>query len=710
MNESLPTMYNVKILRIYVAYLENILGWDEGKIQELFQLCGTDRSILTEEHNWFDQNLADSFHKHVTQMTGDPEIAYKVGAFTVHDSAQGLAGLIISGFLSPKIAYKNIARTGSMYTKGTTFTPIKTTHSSAIIRTKPIKGVTEREYQCRNRMGMLEAIPTAFGIPHASIKHPKCVHKGDEYCEYKLSWINTRKQYSFFFSLLTFLISYIAVSQITSQTESILLSVLFAIVTYSALSRRSDRLLKTALFDQNEALRESVDRIERSHQESLLVQDISNLTSQVTSVPQLCEVAAAAIHSKLYFDRVLIFTHEQKINKLILRAFSGLIPEQINKYPSIEFNINHDKEKGIFTKIISTKEPIFVRDVSTIINNLSERSTAFVNEFKVKSFIAVPILFQSKVYGIIAVDNGSPDKILTEDDLRVLDGVAKQIAVAFSNTFSYEKLKSSNVYLEKEVKARTRELMLTRDEAIRANKAKSAFLANMNHELRTPLNAIIGYSDMLQEDAEADGLGDYVKDLKKVKASGKHLLSLINSVLDLAKIESGKMDLFLETSPIAHLFHDVETITSPLAIANKNELIFNVGNDMGEIATDHTKLRQILVNLLSNACKFTKNGVVTLNVTTGNINGNESIKFKVSDTGIGITEEQIGRLFNEFTQADTSTTRNYGGTGLGLAICKRFSHLMGGDITVESESGKGSTFTLELPRIIEISTNSNQVN
>jgi len=230
-----------------------------------------------------------------------------------------------------------------------------------------------------------------------------------------------------------------------------------------------------------------------------------------------------------------------------------------------------------------------------------------------------------------------------------------------------------------------------------ANQAKSAFLANMSHELRTPLNAIIGYSEMLQEEVEDLGVPELAPDLHRIHIAGKHLLSLINDVLDFSKIEAGKMELYLETFPIATTIEDVASIVQPLIAKNGNTLKIVVADDIGSMHADLTKVKQGLFNLLSNASKFTEKGTITLAVSRATVEGREWIGFRVTDTGIGMTPEQLGRMFQAFSQADASTTRKFGGTGLGLAITRRFCQMMGGDVTVESEFGQGTTFTMRLP-------------
>ena len=258
--------------------------------------------------------------------------------------------------------------------------------------------------------------------------------------------------------------------------------------------------------------------------------------------------------------------------------------------------------------------------------------------------------------------------------------------------------------LERRVIERTAELTLALEQLEDVSRHKSEFLANMSHELRTPLNAIIGYSEMLQEQAEDADQDDLAPDLDRIKTSGRHLLELVNGILDFSKIEAGKTELYLETVPIPDLVTDVASVTRPLAEKGNNNLEVYYDDEVGYIHADLTKVRQTLYNLLSNACKFTESGAISISATRRQVDGVGWISFQVTDTGIGITPEQMGKLFRPFSQADTSTTRKYGGTGLGLVVSRDFSRMMGGDITAESEPGKGSVFTCTIPAEVKPTT------
>lgn len=258
-----------------------------------------------------------------------------------------------------------------------------------------------------------------------------------------------------------------------------------------------------------------------------------------------------------------------------------------------------------------------------------------------------------------------------------------------------QEMRRINDHLEQLVSERTRELAVALDQAVAANQAKSQFLANMSHELRTPLNAIIGYSELIIEDAQDSGHQSVIADVERIHSAGKHLLSIINDVLDLSKIEAGQMQMYLEEVALLPVLSDIVSTISPLVDKNHNRLQLDLAPDLGTMRIDLTKLRQSLFNLLSNAAKFCQRG--TISFSARRTRGGRWLEFAIRDTGIGMTKEQMSQLFVPFKQADASTTRKYGGTGLGLAITDRFCKMLGGEISVASEYGAGSTFTIYLP-------------
>jgi signal transduction histidine kinase/DNA-binding NarL/FixJ family response regulator len=326
---------------------------------------------------------------------------------------------------------------------------------------------------------------------------------------------------------------------------------------------------------------------------------------------------------------------------------------------------------------------------------------------RLQGLISRPILRLEDTMRVVSAKQNYEVRALKfyDDEIgRLIDGFNTMLAEIQQRDTALQgandELKMRTQELEGEITHRKQtqeELMAAKRAAEDASRAKSAFLANMSHELRTPLNAIIGYSEMIEEEIQDTGQIQNIQDVQKIESAGKHLLALINDVLDLSKIEAGKMGLHLENFDVAMMIQEMVATLQPAIAKNSNTLQLRLADNLGNMRSDVTKVRQVLSNLLSNACKFTDHGTISMDAERVVHGEQQWIRFRVGDTGIGISEEQQENLFKEFAQADVSIARKYGGTGLGLAISNRFAQLMGGQIGVESEPGKGSVFTVHLP-------------
>jgi adenylate cyclase len=296
-----------------------------------------------------------------------------------------------------------------------------------------------------------------------------------------------------------------------------------------------------------------------------------------------------------------------------------------------------------------------------------------------RGHLTVPLLGADRIVGALVVRRKEPGEF-PESTIDLLQTFAAQSVLAIQNARLFGELEEKSGELEQ------------------ASKHKSQFLANMSHELRTPLNAIIGVTEMLREDADA--LEQDAEPFDRVLGAARHLLALINDILDLSKIEAGRMELHLETFPLLPVIKDVAKTIEPMATKNGNRIVIDCPADLGTLHADQTRFRQSLLNLASNANKFTEKGIITIAAQQRHENGHDWLTLAVTDTGIGMTADQMSKLFQEFSQASSATASKYGGTGLGLAISRRFCQMMGGDIMVESEHGRGSTFTIRLPRAV----------
>jgi GAF domain-containing protein/DNA-binding response OmpR family regulator len=423
------------------------------------------------------------------------------------------------------------------------------------------------------------------------------------------------------------------------------------------------------LFDEVQA---RTTELTRSVEELRALGAVSQAVNSTLDLQNVLDTIVAKATQISRTEAGAIYVLDEGQREFQLRATFGMSEELVAAVRNMHAEIS--EAVGLLTETNEPSQQADLRNLpSTPVND-------FILRAGYRARLVLPLIRSGKVIGALVVRRKAAGAF-PASTIDLLKTFAAQSAVAIQNARLFH-----------EIEEKSRQLA-------EASQHKSQFLANMSHELRTPLNAIIGVTEMLREDAES--LNQDLEPLDRVLGAARHLLALINDILDLSKIEAGRMDLHLETFPLAPLIEDVAKTIDPMAAKNRNRIIIDCPADLGTMHADQTRFRQALLNLASNANKFTENGSVTIAAQSQQLDGGDLITIAVTDTGIGMTAEQMGKLFQEFSQADASTTRKYGGTGLGLAISRRFCQMMGGDITVTSEPGHGSTFTIRLPRMAQ---------
>ena len=444
---------------------------------------------------------------------------------------------------------------------------------------------------------------------------------------------------------------------------------------------------QSVLAIQNARLFREID--EKSRELESLSQNMEQLYRLSTALQeplslgeQLTRVLDAA-RQVVRLDRLHVWTLTPEADALALGAGAGLTPEEWQPIENLTIPLH---EAGALSAAYRERAPMLFTDQNPLPAELRLRPPySTLSALRTKNLLVIPMIARGHPVGVLSADNRVSREPIPPHTVDLLQTFAAQAAVAVENARLFQ-----------EIQDKGRELEV-------ASRHKSQFLANMSHELRTPLNAIIGVTEMLLEDAQAAAQPDQIEAHERILRAGRHLLALINDILDLSKIEAGKLELSLESVALAPLIEDVVSTIRQLASKNGNQVVVECPAEVGAIRADPTRLRQALLNLASNASKFTERGLIRIDVRRQPDAGSRDwVTMAVSDTGIGMTAEQMARLFEEFTQADASTTRKYGGTGLGLAISRRLCRLMGGDITVASTPGQGSTFTIRLPADVRI--------
>ena len=408
------------------------------------------------------------------------------------------------------------------------------------------------------------------------------------------------------------------------------------------------------------------------------ISEVAKLVNSTLDIDEVMKTVMEQLNREFDFTLMAIMFLDKENEALYLDRLRGDVSEELMEM-LLGLQIPLTEKESAFTIAISSKAPYYISDVSRDTGAAEGVSAKIYQRIPAKSLITFPLIKDGEALGVLTFANTEKHFALEAEDINHIGRYVTYIVSALRNANDY------------------REIQEARAAADDANKAKSQFLANMSHELRTPMNAVIGYSEMLEEEAEDRGLDDLVPDLQKIRNAGGHLLDLINDVLDLSKIEADKIELYEETCNTEELLAGIVTTAMPLFNKNNNRFETEIDEQLGEAALDRTKVSQVILNLLSNAAKFTSEGLVRLTATSTKQDDTNWLTVSVADSGIGMTAEQLERIFDPFSQAGASTTREFGGTGLGLSISRKFCELMGGTLTAESRENEGSTFTMRIP-------------
>lgn len=702
-----PLLYSSHSVNVFLSYVE--LKYPGIDLQAVLSHAGIRPEEVADQGHWFRQSQVDLFYDKLLQLTGDDQLARQAGRHLVRSETSGWFRRYAFGFLTMEQVVKRTRLIAARITRSALYEAKFLGPCRVQVVVTPYPGIQERAYQCQNRIGSFESFWLHFNLQLPTIRHDECLFSGGQVCRYDISWENSKVQRQerlrnglFLSVAVASLASVIAVPALTLSVVAPVTLGLLGLVAIIATNQGRQETLKyiETLGDANAR---ALDQIDNDYQSAQLTREIGQVISQARDIDTTLSLILQSLQTHLQDQRAMLLLLDPDHSGWHYRANFGFSSGAVSRVRNLPMMLDACCPESFATFFRQRLEPLVLDGQNQSPAELLMSAPSLREALEAETLVLCPIAADGDLLGLLLVDHRTSRRPLESSDINRLMSVAPIMGVAICNARLIEAMADHQARLSVQVEDRTSELrealrvaheLAQRAEA--ANLAKSQFLANMSHEIRTPLIGVLGMNELLLH----SGLNDQQQSLATtVQNSGETLLELLNDILDFSKIEAGKLTLEQVSFSLREMVENAVAPLAETALSKGLDLIFELAATSGlTVEGDSRRLRQVLLNLVGNAIKFTPRGEVVLRAELLELTaGAATVRFSVSDTGIGIEATAQQTIFESFSQADNSTSRQYGGSGLGLAIVRQLVTLMGGTLGLRSELGAGSCFWFSLP-------------